>query len=115
MAILPVRERIAIFYSRLEKAPSCRNADEALALIIATLDEVEDEFSGVEKSVHPERAFDGRMYPPQADNIKLLADGGKIARTRNHRIVLSQSGSISIFQVATGNREFFKGEFEDES
>jgi hypothetical protein len=60
---LSKRERLAVFFQRLlEREPAARH-DEAMALIVTTLNGVEDEFSDV--PYNPEEpGTDGRMYPP---------------------------------------------------
>lgn len=61
-----------------------------------TLDEVENQFSGVPKNPDPGLRFDGRMYAPQPDNIRRSPNGGIEARTRRNRIFLGPDGSIRI-------------------
>lgn len=97
--ILSKSDRLAEFGKRLRNAPPAKNADEALGQIGKTLDDVEDAFSGVPKSANPGLKYDGRMYPPQADNIKRLADGSIKVRTKGNRIDIGANGSIDIFDL----------------
>lgn len=48
-------DRFNIFLSRLEKATPARSRDDALALMSRIMDEVEDEFSGLDRSNYGER------------------------------------------------------------
>jgi hypothetical protein len=49
---------------------------------------------------------DGRMYPPQADNIVRHADGTITARTRGHDILIGRDGSITMTNRRTGQVDF---------
>lgn len=57
--------------------------------------------------VNPPKAFDGRMYPPQADSIKQVPGGGLKAQTRGHVIEAGGNGSIKITNKQ-GSTEFTK-------
>lgn len=105
---LSIGERLAIFYQRLAQSPPCETAGEALALVVATLEAVEDEFSGVPKNPNPGLKFDGRMYPPQSDHIKPQSDGSQIAQTKGHIVRLGADGSISIRERTSGQEQFTK-------
>lgn len=105
---LTVRERLDLFFERLEKAPPCTSAGEALLLVCRTLEEVEDEFSGIPKNPNPGLKFDGRMYPPRADYMKPQSDGGQIAQTKGHEVRLGVDGSISIQERTSGQEQFTK-------
>src|SRR5438105_1177265 len=98
MMAVPTAERLREFYRRLAAAPAVRTADEALALMSQTLDEVEDDLSGIPKRTPPppKGTSDGRMYPPQPDSILRTPDGGMTFRTRGHRVVIGADGSITI-------------------
>lgn len=95
---MDIHQRLAIFYRRLEEAPVARNAEEALTLICSVLEAVESEFCPVPKTNPPPIAFDGRMYPPQPDNIRRQSDGSLRIRTRGHRIFIDPAGSIRIYR-----------------
>ena len=91
-----IQERLELFYRRLAVAPPARNADGALALIIRVLEAVEREFCAVPETNPAPMKFEGRMYLPQADNIKLQADGTSWVKTRRHRILIRTNGSLVI-------------------
>jgi RHS repeat-associated protein len=101
-------QRLAEYFNRLRGQPASRTADEALDRIGRTLDEVEDALSGVPRKnpPPPPKMPDGRMYPPQADNIVRNADGSISARTAGHRIQIGADGSITIRNIETGGIDF---------
>ncbi len=101
-------ERLAEFYRRLQAQPPSTTAENALARVRDTLDEVEDAFSGIPKSdpPPPPGQLDGRMYPPLDDYIRRLADGGIKARTQGHDIRIGPDGRITIKKRTTGQVEF---------
>ena len=96
---LSMRERVDIFLQRLELAPPVSSPEEAIALMRAILEAVEDEFSGVVRNPDPSWTLskDGRMYPPKKEYIHPDGhDGAKIAETSGHLIKLGADGSIII-------------------
>jgi hypothetical protein len=105
-----IRERLDEFYCRLAASPPAHSADEALTHICRTLDEVEDELSGLPKQdpPPPPSVRSGRMYPPQADMITRLPDGSVVAGTRRHSLHIGADGSIAIVLSQTGDVEFTK-------
>lgn len=110
MASTPLsrEERLKEYFRRLGAQPASHTADESLERIIRTLGEVEDEHSGIPKSDPPPpmNMPDGRMYPPQADQIVRNQDGGVIARTRGHDLAIGGDGSITIRNTKSGKIEF---------
>ena len=70
---LSQQERLALEYERLDKLPPVSKPEEAFKQLATTLDEVEDEFSGVPRNPDPGLKFDGRMYPPREDFTALAA------------------------------------------
>jgi len=100
--------RLTEYYNRLRGQPASRTADEALGRVGRTLDEVEDALSGIPKKnpPPPPNMPDGRMYPPQADNIVRHADGSITARTRGHDISIGRDGSITMTNRQTGKVDF---------
>lgn len=102
------RERLEELFRRLAAAPAPTSADEAFDLICRTLEEVEDELSGITKADPPPspEQDDGRMYPPQGGYVRRTADGGIVARSRRHRIVIDRDGRMKIRSLDTGDVEF---------
>ena len=88
---LTVRERLDLFFERLEKAPPCTSAGEALLLVCRKLEEVEDEFSGIPRNPNPGLKSDGRMYAPRADYMKPESDGGQIAQNKGYEVPMAAS------------------------
>lgn len=98
---LSFAERLAIFYEPLAASPACQTSDEALVLLITTLEAVEDEFSGVIKNPTPGLKPDGRMHAPQPDFITLLPDGARIALSRRHQMFFGADGSLKVVLIST--------------
>lgn len=105
-----IRQRLDEFYRRLTVSPRAGSADAALAELVRTLDEVEDQLSGIPKKSPPPGPGmgDGRMYPPLTDHTTHRADGGIIARTRGHVIEIEPDGGLVIRNKRTGAEEFRK-------
>ena len=105
-----IRERLDELYRRLRGLPRAASADEALRQLCETLEQVEDEWSGIDKQTPPPSptSFDGRMYCPMADFVERLEDGGILALTRGHRIEIAADGSLRIISKVTGLPEFDK-------
>jgi hypothetical protein len=106
----PIRERLDEVYRRLRALPHAENADAALRQLCDTLEQVEDEWSGVAKKSPPPAPaeFDGRMYCPLEDFVTRLEDGGILALTRAHRIEIAANGVMRIVSKLSGQAEFEK-------
>jgi hypothetical protein len=106
----PVAHRLNEFYRRLGLLPRAKSAERALKQICQTLDEVEDELSGVVKKATPPPlgTSDGRMYCPVEDHIIRGSDGSILAITRGHRVEIGSDGSVRIINKATSQVEFEK-------
>ncbi len=104
----PIRERLAEVFRRLRNCPPFRSADDGFRQLCETLEQVEDEWSGVAKRSPPPELgeFDGRMYCPSPDFVEKRADGSVLALTRGHRIEVAASGTIKIVCKLTGEVEF---------
>lgn len=105
-----IRERLDEFYRRLAQLPRCDTAESAFRQLCETLDQVEDELSGLPKRSPPPAPsqFDGRMYCPSDDFVARLEDGSLLALTRGHRIEIGATGSLRIIDKLTGQPEFVK-------
>lgn len=99
--MLPKRKRLRTFLDRMEAAPPSKSANEALALLSDVLNSVEDEFSEVPYNPHLWKS-DGRMYPPQKDNVRKVPDRPSLRRYRhlNHNTFIGQNGSIRIETIS---------------
>ena len=102
------RERLAEFYRRLRERPQASSAEAAFQQLCETLDQIEDEMSGITKQnpVPPLSLPDGRMYCPTEDHILRRSDGSLMALTRGHRIEISANGAERIINRATQVVEF---------
>lgn len=109
MANIPSRsERLAEFYRRLGAAPAASDADEAYSLLCDTLNEVEDDMTGI--PFDPTRwRTDGRMYPPQSDRMSIHPDRPDLRYyySRGHDTLIGANGAIEIRDRA-GNVVFAK-------
>ena len=107
---LTMRERLQELYRRLGSAPKTSSSEEALRELCELLEQVENEFSGVQKPANIPRPSmdDGRMYRPLEDHVARRADGSILALTRGHRIEIASDGSIRIVNKVTGQVEFQK-------
>ncbi|MGQ0575992.1 MAG: hypothetical protein ACT4RN_17555 [Pseudonocardia sp.] len=90
------KQRLAELYRRLDTLRPARTAQEAIEQIASTLDQVEDEDSGVARDPNPGLKWDGRMYPPREDFITRHDDGSLTARTRGNVIDTTAGGAIRI-------------------
>jgi hypothetical protein len=106
---LSLTERLTLVYQRLDKLRAPRTADEALQQLNSTLEEVEDEFSGVPKNPNPGLKFDGRMYPPRDDFIIRDPDGGIVAITKGNVVQIWADGSMVIRHRVTGEENYRRG------
>ena len=106
--VLSQATRLRLFYDTLQLMKPAKSAEEALSLLSGTLNGVEDAYSGVTAVAEPGLAYAGRMYPPMADNITRLANGGLEAVTKGQRLLFGPDGSIRIFAKKTGELIFSK-------
>jgi len=93
------RERLTEVFRRLAATPAARNRDEALELIGRTLNEVEDELSGIPRDPDPPPSpTDGRMYPPKADSIRDVPGKPLVKRFRStaHNTFIGDNGAVEI-------------------
>jgi hypothetical protein len=93
-------ERLEIFMDRLARAAATASAEEAYALVATTLNEVENEFSST--PFDPDNwKTDGRLYPPQEDNKRLVMGHPDVTRYRTvaHNVFIGANGAIEIQTV----------------
>ncbi len=109
-ASVSIHERLKEFYRRLNQASPAKSADEALKLVCDTLNQVEDELSGISRQNPPPSPNkpDGRMYLPLEDYTKRNSDGSITAKSKAHTINIGSNGSITIINRRTKKIEFQK-------
>ena len=103
-----IRDRLQLFFLRLEAAPAVASADEAMALVCRLIEQVEDEFCPWPRENPPPLVFTGRMYAPQADRMRRLPGGQLVANTRQHRIYCQPDGEIMIEHIPSRRTVLFK-------
>ena len=90
-------ERLELFFIRLAESPAAATPEEAYQLLCDTLNEVEEEHSGVPFNPDTWRS-DGRLYPPQLDSIRSVPDipSAKCYRSKGHDSIIGPNGAIEI-------------------
>jgi hypothetical protein len=91
-------ERNALILRNLRNAPTPDSGDEAIALIRRVVTEVEDKHSGVPAEPYPPMRYQGRMYPPEEDNIQMVS-AGRLARTKGNYIYIWHDGGFDILDL----------------
>ena len=88
--------RMKLIFERLEAAPPCSSADEALVQLASVMRSVEDEFTTIPNNPAQWKS-DGRLYPPQED-ARRLTGNKKVVRYRNrkHDTWIGQNGAMKI-------------------
>lgn len=94
------QERFRIFLNQLAAAPEATSQEEALGLLVETLNHVEDMHSGAPYAPD-EHLSDGRMYPPQADAVRTVKGRPDWVRyrSRGHNTWITSEGAIRITTV----------------
>lgn len=105
--VLPLRDRLQIYFERLSALPPAMDAEKALEKVSRTLEEVEDDHSGVIKNPNPGLVSDGRMYPPRGDKTWKFKDGIH-AVTKGNLIDITPGGTIAIRRRDNGAEVFRK-------
>ena len=94
-------ERFAEFLRRLDLAKSASSFDEAYKQLCEILNGVEDEMTTIPFDPANWRN-DGRMYPPQLDNLRHLpgrVDVGRF-RSKGHQTLIGENGAIEIRAIS---------------
>ena len=107
---LTQRQRLQKLFHRLGSSPRKGSSEEAFFELCVILDQVENEFSGVQKSeaIPAPTMADGRMYRPLEDHVVRQPNGDILALTRGHRIEITANGSLRIINKVTRQVEFQK-------
>jgi hypothetical protein len=94
---VPKRERLNEFFRRLLDALAVGTADEALQQVVTIMTGVEDERMGV-PNIPENWREDGRMYPPQMDNMRPVPGHPRVQRfrTAGHNVFIGENGSLQI-------------------
>ena len=102
-------DRLALFYERLKDARPAGTHDEAYELLCATLNAVEDEYSGVANNPQSWQT-DGRLYPPQKDRVYAVIGFTGVLRYNSfkHDTFVASNGAIEVRIIATGAVHFAK-------
>ncbi len=102
------RDRLAEFFRRLTVLPRAKSFEDAWSQIYQTLNAVEDELTAIPFDPSNWQS-DGRMYPPQADNIHSMPGrpGLKRVRTLGHNIFIAANGAMH-FRMLGGSDVFSK-------
>ena len=105
------QERFAEFLGRLEQAPAASTFGQAYELMCRTLNEVEDELSGIPYDPASWRT-DGRMYPPEPDSERKVPDRRTVKRFRHrgHNTLIGENGAIEIRTAVAGEIDMSSGE-----
>lgn len=93
---LSLHERLTLVYERLDALPTASTAEGAYRNLAHTLNEVEDEHSGIPFNPDAGLAYDGRMYPPREDYITRHRDGTLTALTKGQAITAHRNGALTI-------------------
>lgn len=101
--MLTKSERLALFLERLLEAPAANSAEEALILLAATLNGVEDECTTIPFDLSRSDS-DGRMYPPLSDSARDVPGRPDVTRYRSraHNTWIAANGAIRIASVDDG-------------
>lgn len=100
MPVPAKKDRLAEFLRRLDSAARTTSFDEAYEQLCVLLNAVEDEMTGIPHN--PDRwQTDGRMYPPQLDNLRAVPGLPLVSRLRSlrHNTFIGANGSVEIREL----------------
>ena len=109
MEAVSKEDRLAEFMRRLASVPAAKTFHEAYGQICNVLNEVEDEMTAI--PFDPENwQTDGRLYPPQLDNVRTVPNKNFVKRFRSvgHNTLIGENGSIEIRVVESEEIIFSK-------
>lgn len=95
-SVPPKQERLREIFRRMEEAPPSSSFDDAYELLCTTMDEVEDELTGLPNE--PERWREiPRLFPPQMDRMSRI-EGCEVYRfdSLRHVTYIAENGAIEI-------------------
>jgi len=108
--VLTILERLRAIQVQLQTAKRASTHDEAFALLTRTVNEYEEEHSGIPYAPEAARTIpDGRIYPPEPDSEKPSSvPGARRYRTRGHNVYIGSNGAIAFENVKSQVIEFSK-------
>lgn len=93
----PKSERLRVFLERYRKRLPAASFEQAYGLLVTTLNEVEDELTGIPNE--PDHWMDdGRLYPPQQDSWRSVHGYPGLTRMRSvgHNTYIAANGAVEI-------------------
>lgn len=97
---MSIHDRFDQFLKQLGRSLGCSSFEAAFELLSRTLNQVEDDLSGVPYDpTHPRN--DGRMYPPDDDAYRAVPGRADLHRyrSRQHNTYFSDSGALLIIDL----------------
>jgi len=93
-------ERFEEFLRRLEAVPCASCFDEAYTQVCDILNAVEDDMTSIPFDP-PNWMKDGRLYPPQMDNMKVVPGRPDLKRFRSkgHSTTIGVNGAIEVREI----------------
>jgi hypothetical protein len=92
--------RLQEFFARLERHRPFTSFEDAFQSMVATLEAVEDELTGIPNCPSNWRV-DGRLYPPQEDHWHSVRPGVTRMRTKEHNVFVADNGAMEIQEVTS--------------
>ena len=94
-------ERLEEFFRRMLEAPASSSFDEAYQKFCSTLDQVEDELTGLPNEPSQWKTIP-RNFPPQKDRMSSI-QGSDVKRfeNRRHRTYIAPNGAIEVRTIGS--------------